>query len=196
MKPFASSCEENKDAILDAISPFLRNPQSVLEIGSGTGQHAVYFGEQLPQVQWYTSDREENHSGIKLWLDEAALSNVHAPLLLDVTQADWGETRYNTIFSANAVHIMDWGSVVAMFSKLPDVLQPGGQLLLYGPFNYDGQYTSPSNARFDEWLKDRDSGSGIRDFEALDKLAQAGGLTLADDLAMPANNRVLRWIAA
>lgn len=196
MKPFASSCEENKDAILDAISPFLRNPQSVLEIGSGTGQHAVYFGEQLPQVQWYTSDREENHSGIKLWLDEAALSNVHAPLLLDVTQADWGETRYNTIFSANAVHIMDWGSVVAMFSKLPDVLQPGGQLLLYGPFNYDGQYTSPSNARFDEWLKDRDSGSGIRDFEALDKLAQAGGLTLADDLSMPANNRVLRWIAA
>lgn len=193
MKPFASSCEENKDSILSVIAPLLRGTQSVLEIGSGTGQHAVHFGEKLPQLRWYTSDQEKNHAGIKLWLKEAQLENVHGPLPLDVNQADWGEMRYDAIFSANSVHIMHWDSVVSMFQKIPEVITAQGQLLLYGPFNYNGEFTSSSNAKFDLWLKERDPVSGVRDFEALNELAETAGLALANDVAMPANNRILHW---
>lgn len=195
MKPFAGSCEQNKDPILSVLKPLLNAPQSVLEIGSGTGQHAVYFGQALPHIQWFTSDLPEHHFGIRQWLDEAALCNVFGPLALDVNQADWGTTRYSTIFSANAVHIMGWSSVEKMFLHMPDVLEADGQLLLYGPFNYEGKYTSPSNEQFDAWLKARDPESGIRDFEALDALARDAGLTLANDFAMPANNRILHWQA-
>ncbi len=173
----------------------LAEPTDVLEVGSGTGQHAVYFGERLPHVRWQTSDRASNHPGIEAWVSDAALPNVLPPLTLDVTSEPWPVSQVGAAFSANTVHIMSWPAVQSFFRGVARILEPGGKLLLYGPFNYGGRYTSESNARFDEWLRSRDSASGIRDFEAIDGEAAQVGLVLSDDVEMPANNRLLIWEA-
>jgi cyclopropane fatty-acyl-phospholipid synthase-like methyltransferase len=193
MKPYAEACDQNRDPILAVIEPLLTACRDVLEIGSGTGQHAVYFAGRMPHLVWHTSDLPEHHSGIRQWLDEAALPNTRAPLVLDVTQAAWPELSVDAVFSANTAHIMGWAAVQAMFRGLPRVLSAGGRFVLYGPFNYGGSYTSESNARFDQWLKARDPASGIRDFEALDRLAEAAGMVLEQDHPMPVNNRTLVW---
>ena len=164
----------------------------VLEVGSGTGQHAVHFAAALPHLVWQTSDRPEWLPGIRLWLAEAALSNTPAPLQLDVT-GPWPETRFDAIFTANTLHIMGWAEVEAFFATLPGSLTEDARLTIYGPFNYGGEFTSDSNRAFDQWLKDRDPASGIRDFEAVDALARGVGLCLVEDNAMPANNRCLVW---
>ena len=188
--PFAPAAEENKRVILDAVRPYLRG--QVLEIGSGTGQHAVYFAQQLPQLHWQTSDLEPNLEGIRAWIDDAGLDNLAPPLCLDVN-GDWPDGRYDTIYSANCLHIMDAASVSRCIECCAARLRPGGHLVVYGPFNYNGEYTSTSNARFDAMLRAADPGSGIRDFEWLDALARQAGLQLAEDIAMPSNNRSLIW---
>jgi SAM-dependent methyltransferase len=193
MKPFSEACEQNKQPILAVLQQHFTEVQSVLEIGSGTGQHAVFFGARLPHVRWLTSEVAELHAGIRAWLDEARLPNVLPPLELDVNQPQWPVDGVDAVFSANTVHIMDWSSVEKMFTGIGRVLQIAGVFCLYGPFNYQGGYTSDSNARFDEWLKQRDPRSGIRDFEALNALAEQHGMTLHADHAMPANNRTLVW---
>lgn len=194
-KPFAESCEQNKHPILEVLKQEFCELEHVLEIGSGTGQHAVFFSQQLPHLKWQTSDRAENLPGIRLWLEELDADKRLEPLELDVNLSEqWPTMQYQAAYSANAVHIMSWPSVVAMFGGLGNILLPGAKLTLYGPFNYGGEYSSDSNARFDEWLKARDPNSGIRDFEALDKLANEQGLILHQDYAMPANNRILIWI--
>ena len=193
-KPFSQSCEQNKNVILECIKPLLQPAQSVLEIGSGTGQHAVHFAQALNHLNWQCSDRFENILGIQLWLDEANLSNTPKPITLDVSMDTWPETAYDAIYSANAVHIMPWDSVVDLFNNIPKVLASEGTLLLYGPFNYQGKYTSQSNANFDIWLKNQHPQSAIRDFEALDELANKGGLKRVNDYEMPANNRILQWV--
>lgn len=192
-KPFSPACENNKDPILRVLREAFVTARLVLEIGSGTGQHAVYFSSHLPHVIWQTSDLPENHSGILAWLEEAQLPNVRPPLALDVTHHDWGVTRVEGVFSANTAHIMSWPQVTAMFAGVGRILARAGMFCLYGPFNYHGRYTSESNARFDEWLKQRDPHSGIRDSEALTTLAEDQGLILKADYAMPANNRTLVW---
>lgn len=194
MKPCAESCEENKLPILNVLRIEFARVNRVLEIGSGTGQHAVFFASQLPHLHWQTSDVREYHAGIQAWIDDARLPNVAAPLDLDVRTGPWPEQQYDGIFSANTVHIMGWPAVAAMFSGIGKLLAAGGVFCLYGPFNYNGAFTSPSNARFDQWLKARDPVSGVRDFEALDGLAQAAGMRLHKDYAMPANNRTLVWL--
>lgn len=193
MKPYSESCDQNREPILAVIQPLLRNCRSLLEIGSGTGQHAVYFAESLPQLVWYTSDRIEYHSGIEMWLQEAGLANTRAPLELDVSTSEWPRRTFDAVFSANTAHIMHWPDVEAMFTGAGSVLSSGGRLLLYGPFNYENCYTSDSNARFDQWLKGRDSASGIKNFEDLDRLAHQAGMILRNDFEMPANNRILYW---
>ena len=193
MKPFSEACEQNKQPILAVLQQHFVDVHRVLEIGSGTGQHAVFFAAQLPHLQWLTSEVSELHAGIHAWLAEARLPNVSLPLELDVNQADWLVEHIDAVFSANTVHIMDWPSVENMFAGIGRVLQSQGVFCLYGPFNYQGGYTSDSNARFDMWLKQRDPRSGIRDFEALNTLAQQHGMTLRTDHAMPANNRTLIW---
>jgi cyclopropane fatty-acyl-phospholipid synthase-like methyltransferase len=192
-KPFAESCERNKDPILAVLRATLAHSARVLEIGSGTGQHAIHFARHLPHLLWQTSDLEVNHAGIRAWLDEAALPNVQPPLNLDVDMPDWPMAPVDAVFSANTVHIIAWPQVENMFSGVGRVLVCGGLLCLYGPFNYNGACTSESNARFDDWLKQRDPRSGIRDFEALDRLAGKAGLVLEDDHTMPSNNRMLVW---
>lgn len=193
MKPFAESSEQNKMPILAVLQQYCPNAENVLEIGSGTGQHAVFFAEQFPHLTWYASDRSEYHAGIKMWLDDSSLTNIEGPLLLDVNQQDWPLKQSSVVFSANTVHIMDWPSVQKMFAGIGRVLKADGYFCLYGPFNYNGQFSSESNARFDGWLKQRDSLSGVRDFEALQILANKASLSFIDDIEMPANNRVLVW---
>jgi cyclopropane fatty-acyl-phospholipid synthase-like methyltransferase len=167
--------------------------RTVLEIGSGTGQHAVDFAAELTHLRWQTADVLPHHSGIRQWLDEAALPNVLPPIELEVGQRGWRSGRYDAVFSANTLHIMGWPEVEQFFEGVGDVLEPGGILAVYGPFNYNGAFTSDSNARFDQWLKSRDPASGVRDFEAVNALASAQGLVLQRDVAMPANNRTLVW---
>lgn len=197
MKPFSESCERNKEPILAVLREHFAAASRVLEIGSGTGQHAVHFAAQLPQLTWQTADLPANHEGIRLWIEEAALPNVLPPLELDMLQAEtWPHARFDAIFSANTFHIMSWPAVERAFDFIGSVLAPGGTLAVYGPFNYGGTYTSDSNGNFDAWLKNRDPLSGIRDFEAVNALAAAQGLRLRADIAMPANNRTLVWMRA
>ena len=192
-KPFAESCVENRAPILAVLREVFADRRYVLEIGSGTGQHAVYFAPELPHQTWQTADVPQHHAGIRLWLAEAALPNVLAPLELDVNRTEWHSGRYDAVFSANTLHIMSWPEVERLFAGIGAVLESGGVLAIYGPFNINGAFTSESNARFDAWLKTRDPASGVRDFEAVDALARAQGLVLQQDVAMPANNRTLVW---
>lgn len=193
MKPYAESCDQNRDPILAVIEPQLRTCSSVLEIGSGTGQHAVYFARRMPHLLWLPSDLEEHHPGIELWRQESGLDNVPPPLRLDVSQLQWPPLKADAVFSANTLHILHWPQVQAMFRGVGQLLSPGGLLLVYGPFNYQGAYTSESNAHFDRWLKARDPASGVRDFEAVDGLAEQASMALSGDFPMPANNRMLCW---
>ena len=192
-KPYSPACDNNRVPILAVIQPLLAKSRSVLEVGSGTGQHAVYFAENLPHLVWYTSDVVENHAGIKLWLNEAGLPNTRPPAILDVNQASWPMLNVDAVFSANTVHIMHWQAVEKFFAGTGNILPHGGLLLLYGPFNYNNQFTSDSNARFDMWLKETDPESGIRNFEDLDSLAKRHGMRLKLDHDMPANNRIIIW---
>jgi cyclopropane fatty-acyl-phospholipid synthase-like methyltransferase len=194
MKQFSEACEQNKDPILSVIHEEFRVARNILEIGSGTGQHAVYFGQHLPHLQWQTSDLSASHASINAWIYEAGLANVLSPLELDVAADTWPDTVYDGVFSANTAHIMSWPMVEQLFAGVGRMLQQGASLCLYGPFNYDHAYTSPSNARFDAWLRDRDPESGVRDFEELDALAAASGMQLKADHEMPVNNRLLVWI--
>ena len=193
MKPFAESSEQNKIPILAVLKQFCAEIETVLEIGSGTGQHAVFFAEQFPHLTWIASDQLEYHAGIQMWLKDSGLTNIQGPLLLDVDQNEWPIKQTDAIFSANTVHIMGWPSVERMFSGIGKILKEGGIFCLYGPFNYNGQFSCESNARFDQWLKQRDTVSGVRDFEALQILADKAGLDFIDDIEMPANNRILVW---
>lgn len=187
------ACERNKDVILALIKPLLVDITEVLEIGSGTGQHAVYFAQALPQLHWQCSDKYEYHDIINAWIEDSGLINVGKPLVLDVSESWPLNAAVPAIFTANSLHIMSWACVEALFFNLADYLQKNGLFMVYGPFNYDGQYTSASNAEFDLRLKQRDARSGIRDFEAIDALARQQSLALVADYTMPANNRLLVW---
>ena len=193
-KPYSESCDQNRDFIFNIIEPLLADKQHVLEIGSGTGQHAVYFAQKMPHLIWQCSDQIAYHADIQQWLDDAELSNTPAPIALDVSYDPWPKNlSVDVIFSANAVHIMSWKNVVDFINKAGEQLDSKGLLILYGPFNYNNTYTSDSNARFDIWLKQNNPQSGIRDFEAINELAEQKGLSLIDDFTMPANNRILCW---
>jgi hypothetical protein len=191
-KPYAPSCEKNREPILAVLRERLAERTALLEIGSGTGQHAVYFAPALPRLSWQTSDRAENLPGIRTWLAEAGLPNTPAPIELDVT-GPWPARRFDTVFTANTLHIMPWSAVEALFAALPGVMVERAIFVAYGPFNYGGRYTSESNARFDASLKASAPHQGIRDFDDLDALARRAGMALAEDVAMPSNNRCLVW---
>ncbi len=191
MKDFCQACENNKGPILEILRPLLADRHALLEIGSGTGQHAAFFAAGLPQLLWQTSDIAENHASVEAWID--GVDNARPPIVLDVDGNDWPALGYDAAFSANTAHIMHWPTVVHMFHGVAGILEPGGVFALYGPFNYQGEYTSPGNERFDRTLRATDPGMGIRDFEAVAALASSAGMTLLTDHAMPANNRTLAW---
>lgn len=193
MKPYSEACERNAGPILDILLRVFADRREVLEIGSGTGQHAVRFAAALPRLVWHTSDLPQAHSGIDAWLADARLDNVRAPVALDVRDESWPVGRFDAIFSANVIHIAGWDAVQALFRGIGRRRSDDCVVAFYGPFNYGGQFTSQSNADFDAWLRRRNPASGIRDFEAVSALASGIGLTLVEDNAMPANNRLLIW---
>jgi hypothetical protein len=190
-KPYSQSCENNKDPIFAIIKDVFTEPTTVWEIGSGTGQHACYFASELPHIIWQATDVAENLPGINAWHDEAKLANLNLPIALNVTSAIWPCDGMDAVFTANTLHIMSWPYVEILFDRFQTYLNPFATVCIYGPFNYGGKYTSDSNANFDQWLKNRDPLSGIRDFEAVMALAERAGLRLLKDNAMPANNRLL-----
>jgi hypothetical protein len=196
-KPFSAACERNRDAIAAVLRTCFADRHRVLEIGSGTGQHAVHFAAALPHLIWQPTDRAENLPGIRAWLADAALPNILPPLEFDVARdaAPLGAapTVYDAVFSANTLHIMSWPEVEGLFARLPGLVDDAAILAIYGPFNYAGEFTSASNAAFDRSLKRQAEHMGIRDAEAVDALAHAAGFDLIDDVAMPANNRCRVW---
>lgn len=192
-KPYSQACDENKVAIRQVLAQYLADARSLLEIGSGTGQHAVFMAQAFPGLRWQASDVPHHLPGIRAWVDEAALPNLPDPIPLEVTAGPWPQERFDAVFSANTAHIMSAGEAQTMLRGIPRVLAPGGVFALYGPFNYGGRFTSESNARFDRWLKAQDPRSGVKDFELLDRIAREAGLTLDADHEMPVNNRTLVW---
>ncbi len=194
MRPRAPACERNRDPILKVLGKELADCSSVLEIGSGTGEHAVYFAEHLRHLTWQTSDQEENHSGIRAWLNWAELANTRPPLLLDTRDYQaLADTNYDAVFSANTSHIMSWPAVLGMFALVGKVLPVGGAFYLYGPFKQEGCFNGDSDRDFDDSLRARDPAMGIRDLEMLDQLAAANGLDRSALYAMPANNWIVVW---
>jgi len=190
--PFSEACERNKEPILAQLRTHFARATRVLEIGSGTGQHAIHFAAAMPQLTWQPSEIPGELDGISAWMAQRPLANMLAPIALEV-RADWPGRSFDAIFSANTLHIMGWESVRACFRGIGCCLEPGGVLAIYGPFNYGGRFTSESNAAFDAWLRRRDPVSGIRDAEAVHALAAEAGLLPEADHAMPANNRLLVW---
>lgn len=191
-KPRSPASERNREPILAVLQAHLRDCQHVLEIGSGTGQHAVHFARHLPWLNWQASDRREHLAGIQAWLDDAALANTPPVLELDVN-GPWPQRRFDALFSANTLHIMAWSEVECLFDRIPHVLDEHGRVVIYGPFHVDGQPTSASNAAFDASLRARAAHMGVRDLEAVDALAARAGLGDLRQHLLPANNRCLVW---
>lgn len=191
--PFSQASDNNKQAILGVFEKLLSDKNSVLEIAGGTGQHAVFFGEKFPHLVWQSTDVAENVSSLNLRISHANLTNVPAAVALNADDSLWDTGKHDIIFTANSLHIMSMASVEKLFAKISNHLNEHGLFLTYGPFKYGGGFTTPSNADFDLWLKDRNSQSGVRDFERINELAQNAGLTFEEDNSMPANNQLLMW---
>ena len=192
-KPNAPATGRNQEVILQVLQDEFLDAKSVLEIGSGTGPHAVFFARELPHLVWQSSDREINHDGIKAWIDDAGLENLLLPLALDVEDTEKLKATFDAVFSANTAHIMSFPAVKCMFRLVGSCLTEEGVFCLYGPFNQDGAFSSPSNEKFDASLKAQDGSMGIRDLEDLDALAEANGMRRVRLYAMPANNNIAVW---
>ncbi len=190
---FSQAAENNKEPIASVLRDVFKEVRQVLEIASGTGQHAVHFARALPRLTWLSSDLVANLDDIRERLARDGVADAPPPLALDVTERPWPALKVDGVFAANCLHIMSWAEVEHLFGGIGEVLEAGGTACLYGPFKYGGAFTTESNARFDAYLKRRDRASGIRDFEAVDTLARAQGLRLIRDAAMPANNQLLVW---
>ena len=193
MLSFSEACERNKGPILAVLATELAACERVLEIGSGSGQHAVHFAAHLPELTWQPTELAEHLPALAERIRREGSANLLAPLALDVRAHPWRVPPVDALFSANTLHIMAWPAVEEFFRGAGTVLEAPGVLCVYGPFRFHGRHTSDSNLQFDQWLSARDPASGVRDFEALDALAAAQGLEFTADHAMPANNRTLVW---
>jgi cyclopropane fatty-acyl-phospholipid synthase-like methyltransferase len=191
MLPFSAACERNKDPILEVLRVRFADRTQVLEIGSGTGQHAVYFAGALAHLTWHPTEQLAYLADLAERVKLEGPHNLRPPTLLDVRQAVWPLRSVDAMFTANTLHIMSWPEVMALYRGLGAVLAPGGVFCVYGPFRYDGRYTSESNREFDRMLQERDPNSGLRDIREVTTLAEEYGLRLDADHDLPANNRLL-----
>lgn len=189
--PFSQACENNKAPILERLREIFDAPGTVVEIGTGTGQHAVHFATAMPHLQWQPTDHPDAVNFCRPRLAQAALPNLLPVIELDVGTPRWPIESFNWAFSANTAHILSWREVEQMFRHMGERLPERGAFCLYGPFNQQGRFSSDSNRQFDQHLRARASHMGIRDLDDLCALAEAVGLTLAQNHAMPANNRLL-----
>ena len=193
MKAYSDSCERNRQPILDVLVAEFSEITKVLEIGSGTGQHAAFFAPRLRQLVWQTSDLAENHADIRSWIGEVEEVNLPEPLELDVSSENWPDMDADAVFSANTAHIMNWDMVCAMMAGVGRQLASlyGGRFCLYGPFNEKGEFTSASNRQFDAWLKKRDPSMGLRDLDEMERIAGEARLAMCRRHRMPTNNLLL-----
>ena len=194
MKQFSPSCERNKEPILAVLREIFTAPGLVLEIGSGSGQHAVHFARGLPHMEWQPTDTAENLPSIAAWRTEAGLSNLREPLVLDLFAETWPAKKVQALVCINTIHIVSWPGVERLFAGASRILPPGAVMYVYGPYRYSDRPLEPSNEDFDRWLKARDPVSGVRLLEDVNRLAQQKGLVLVGDRAMPANNRSIWWV--
>ncbi|AQA17386.1 methylase [Halioglobus japonicus] len=192
--PYSQACENNKDPILAVLRRVFADRSEVLEIASGTGQHATWFAEHMPHLHWLPTDQPSHLDAVRPRCQAYAGDNLAAPVALDVSTRPWSVERIpSALFTANSLHIMPWSSVCDLFAELGERAEADTRLAIYGPFNYGGEYTSPSNARFDQWLAQQSEYSAIRDFERVNELASEAGFELLEDNPMPANNRLIVW---
>ena len=194
--PFSQACENNKQPILSVLQKVLKDSLHVLEIGSGTGQHSVYFAPRLTHLNWQTSDVFAHHATINAWHTAYPAHNLYAPLTFDVSRDsvpinEVVAAPYDTVFTANTLHIMSWFLVSKLFELVGDILPLNGKFIVYGPFNEKGIYSSESNRQFDHSLRQRDANSGIRHLEDVIDLANTYHLTLSRRYEMPSNNQIL-----
>lgn len=194
--PFSQSCENNKAVILGVLKEVFADRQMVLEIASGTGQHACYFAAHMAWLQWQPTELPEHLLVLQPRCEAYTGTNILQPQILDVCADPWPVAIPDALFSANSLHIMPFSAVKQLFTALGRSTGNDVKLAIYGPFNYEGKYTSASNARFDQWLAQQHPDSAIRDFEAVNELAGKAGFNLLDDYEMPANNRLLVWAKA
>ncbi|WP_082728057.1 DUF938 domain-containing protein [Burkholderia mayonis] len=188
-RQWAPATERNREPILDVLKRVLPARGIVLEIASGTGQHAVHFAAALPDLVWQPTDTEAAaRASIAAWAADAALPNLRAPLALDVCVEPWPLAAADAIVCINMIHIAPWAAACALFDGAARVLPDGGVLYLYGPYRRGGAHTAESNAQFDAQLRSRDPAWGVRDLEAVAELGRAAGLALDEIVEMPANN--------
>lgn len=191
-KPYSASCDSNKAPILEVLyKTILPSDRRLLEIGSGTGQHAVYLAPKFPQLEWYPTDLSSNLSGMNLWFKEARIATIQKPTRLDVSKDDFPKLKFDVVFTANTLHMMHWKDCKAFMKLLGHRLREGSRAIFYGPFKYQGEFTSPGNAEFDLSLKAKDPLSGIRAFEDINNNMIKNGFELLEDYDMPAHNRIL-----
>lgn len=188
--PFAEACERNREPILEALMPRLPARGWVLEIGSGTGQHVVYFARKFSRLSWQPSDLGGQLPGLDARIRAEGGPNILPAIELDVGGA-WPDRRYVAACSANTAHIMGWPAVCDMIAGVAPRLEPSGAFFLYGPFHLGGKATSASNAEFDRRLRAQDPSMGVRDVEALDAQARLHGMSLRERIGMPSNNQLL-----
>ncbi len=194
-KPNSPACERNQQPILDVLKTLIKpTDKNLLEIGSGTGQHTVFMAPNFQHISWHTSDLKENHAGINMWLDDANLKNTIKPVIYEAGKSDFPQVNADIVITINTLHIMSWQNVQSLIVQLGECLITGTTIIIYGPFNYDGKFTSDSNADFDVWLKQRNKHSGIRDFEMVVSHMLNAGINLVTDIEMPANNRMLHFL--
>ncbi len=193
MKQFSEACERNKHGILEVLREILTTPGLVLEVGSGTGQHAAFFSRNLPHLEWQPTDLAENLASIRAWAADEGPQNLLEPLVLDLLSGEWPAIQVQAIVCINTIHIVSWAGVQQLFLGAGQLLPVGGVFYAYGAYRYADRTLEPSNQQFDRWLKVRDPVSGIRDFEAVNELAKENGMRLVNDRAMPANNRSVWW---
>lgn len=191
-KPYSAACERNRQPILEVLKDTItQSDRRLLEIGSGTGQHAVYFAPEFPQLEWFPTDLSVNIPGMSMWFKEANIKNIQKPVRLDVSKDDFPKLKFDLVFTANTLHIMHWKDCKSLMKLLGNRLREGSRAMFYGPFKYKGEFTSESNAAFDVTLKERDPLSGIRAFEDILNQMTRNGFELVHDHEMPANNRML-----
>ena len=191
-KPMSTAAERNQEPILKVLKDFITyEDRRLLEVGSGTGQHAVYFAPHFPQLEWHPTDVSGKLKGIKQWMHEAGVRNIQPPVRLEIGKDDFPKLKFDVVFTANTFHIMPWKEGKSLIKLLGHRLREGSRAIFYGPFKYDGQFTSPSNEAFDRQLKESDPTSGIRAFEDINKAMIKNGFELIDDIDMPANNQML-----
>lgn len=193
MKAYSETAEENKTRVFPVIEPYLKGVRVALEIASGTGQQVLYFAKMTPKIEWQPTDLAANIPGIHQWVDDAELHNVIAPQVLDVASIEWPVEVVEFAYTSNSLHIMSWQHVVALFSRLGELMPAEAYFCVYGPFSFAGKHVSDSNVRFDAYLKQQHPLSGVRDTDALKSLAESHGFLLQDTVEMPHNNHILIW---